>query len=111
MVASSSEITASGVDLSVDSGATPGSFFVGERNSTLNLSNHATDTVSEVNINASTVVAQVEFNSSIVVTSDFQTNGSAVLSANSTLARTILTNPFLGGVTADSSSNTVTLLS
>lgn len=111
MVASSSQITASGVDLAVDGGATPGAFYIGERNSTVNLSNHATDTVSEANVTSTTVVAQVEFNSSIVVTSDFQTNGSAVLSANSTLARTVSVNPFLGGVTADSSSNTVTLLS
>jgi len=111
IVISSSELTASGVDLAVDTGATPGVFFIGERNSTVNLQNHATDTVSEVNILAATPVAQADFNSSIVVTSDFQTNGSAVLSANSTLARTVTVNPFLGGVTADSSSNIVTLLS
>jgi hypothetical protein len=111
MVASSSQLTVSGVNLVVDSGATPGAFYIGERNSTLNLSNHATDTVSETNVSATTVVAQVEFNSSIVVTSDFQTNGSAVLAANSTLARTVSVNPFLGGVSTDSSSNTVTLLS
>jgi hypothetical protein len=110
MVASASTLTASSVDLKVDAGATPGAFFVGERNSTLNLQTHATDTVSETNINATTTVAQVEFNSSIVVTSDFQTLGNAVLSANSALARTVTTNPFSGGVTVDSSSNIVTVL-
>jgi hypothetical protein len=111
MVASSSEITASSVNLVVDSGATPGAFFTGERNSTINLQTHATDTVSETNVIASTVIALAEFNSNIVVTSDFQTNGKASLSANSVLARTVATNPFLGGVTADSTSNTVTILS
>jgi hypothetical protein len=111
MVISSGQLTASGVDLAVSAGANPGVFYTGERNSTVNLQNHATDTVSEVNILATTTVAQADFNSSVVVTSDFQTNGSAVLSANSTLARTVTVNPFLGGVTADSSSNIVTLLS
>lgn len=109
MVASSSEITASNVSLTADTGASPGAFFTGERNSTINLQTHGL--LTETNIQNATVVAQVEFNSSVVVTSDFQTNGSAVLSANSTLARTVTTSPFLGGVTADSSSNTVTLLS
>ena len=109
-VISSSGLTASSVALAVSSGAIPGSFFVGERNSTLNLQTHAV-TGAETNIVSSVVVAQVEFNSSVVVTSDFQTNGSAVLSANSTLARTVTISPFLGGVTADSSSNVVTLLS
>lgn len=111
MVVSSGELTSSNVNLAVSANANPGAFYIGERNSTLNLETHATDTVSETNILATTVVAQVEFNSSIVVTSDFQTNGSAVLSANSALARTVSTTPFLGGVTQDSSSNIVTLLS
>jgi hypothetical protein len=111
MVASSSEITASNMNLAVDVGAIPGQFFIGERNSTLNLQAHSATNLEETNVLNTTVVAQVEFNSSVVVTSDFQTNGAAVLSANSTLARTVTINPFLGGVTADSSSNTVTLLS
>lgn len=111
MVSSSSEITASNMNLLVDANATPGSFFVGERNSTINLQTHSIGSLEETNILNGTVVAQMEFNSSVIVASDFQTNGCAVLSANSTLARTVTTNPFVGGVTADSSSNIVTLLS
>jgi hypothetical protein len=111
VVASSSEVTVSNVGLAVSTNATPGPFFTGERNSTINLQTHTTGSLEETRVLTTTVVAQAEFNSSVVVTSDFQTNGSAVLSANSTLARTVTTNPFIGGVTADSSSNTVTLLS
>ncbi len=110
MVASSSEITASSVNLTAVSGAASGAFYTAERSATVNLQKHATDTVSEINIGSSTVVALAEFNSSIVVTSDFQTNGSATLSANSILARSVSTNPFLGGVTADTTSNVVTVL-
>jgi hypothetical protein len=110
MVASSSEITASDVNLIVSNAAAPGAFFTGERNSTINLQTHATDALSETNVQNGTVVAEAEFNSSIVVASDFQTNGCAVLSANSILARSVITNPFIGGVTVDSSSNIVTQL-
>jgi len=108
MVASSSEITVSNVSLAVDVSTSPGSFFVGERNSTLNLQTHAVG--AETNVVSATVVAQVEFNSSIVVTSDFQTSGSALLSANSVLSRTVTINPFNGGVVVDTSSNVVTQL-
>lgn len=111
MVMSSSEFTASNVNLTLNPGAAVGGFFVGERNSTLNLQGHIASSITETNIASTTTVAEAEFNSSIVVTSDFQTNGNAVLLANSTLARTVTVNPFLGGVTADSSSNTVTVLS
>jgi hypothetical protein len=111
MVASASEITASATAMSVALSANPGAFFIGERASTINLQKHGTTPSEESNILNSTLIAQAEITSSIVVTSDFQTNGNAVLSANSLLAQTITANPFKGGVTTDSSSNIVTLLS
>jgi hypothetical protein len=95
----------------------PGVFYAASRNTTLNLSSHGTDAEDEANIRIplspvaflpTVVVATASLNSSISVTSDFQTNGSAVLSANSVLSQTAVTNPFLGGVTADASSSVVT---
>jgi hypothetical protein len=105
------EITAVGVDLAVTVGATPGPFYVVERGSSLTLQTHGISGTEETNITNSTVVAQAELNSSIQVTSDFQTNGQCVLEANSILAYTVTTNSFLGGIVADATSNTVTQLS
>jgi len=103
-------LTANSINLAVDAGANPGPFYIAERGSSLVLESHNTSNLEETNIVATTVVAQAELNSNITVSADFQTAGSAVLEANSTLARTVQTNPFLGGVTADSSSNIVTQL-
>jgi hypothetical protein len=108
MVLTQSNLTSSSTVFAIDTGANPGPFFVGERQSTVNLQTHQPTTLLEVNISALNVIAQVELNSSIVVTQDFQTAGSAVLEANSVLARTVSANPFLGGVQADASSVTVT---
>jgi len=95
---------------------TPGVFYAASRNSTLNLQAHSTGIASEYS-NASptptafpvaAVVAEAQLNSSISVTSDFQTNGTAILQANSVLSQTAVQTPFLGGVTKDSSSSIVT---
>lgn len=103
-------ITATSVSLAVDAFAVPSPFFAVERGSTVNLQTHGIGSLEETNIVASTIVAQAELNSSIVVTADFQTNGSAILEANSVLARQVTVNPFLGGVAADVSSTIVTQL-
>jgi hypothetical protein len=106
-----SVLTSSGHALTVAAGATTtGPFYEGSQNSTLNLQNHAVGGVSETNITVTTLVAEVSLNSSISVTPDFQTEGTANLTANSVLARTVLVDPFLGGVTEDSTSNTVVQL-
>lgn len=106
-----SNLTSSDHALEVAAGAAnPGAFYVGTRNSTLNLSNHGTGTIDETNIVAATVIADAELNSSIAVTGDFQSAGMAVLKANSTLSRTVTIDPFEGGVSADSSSSVVTNL-
>ena len=105
-------ITVSSVNLAVDVGAVPSPFFTVERGSTINLQTHGTGSLEE-STNFATlhpVVAQAELNSSIVTATDFQTNGSAILEANSVLARQVTINPFLGGVTADDSSTIVTQL-
>jgi hypothetical protein len=109
-VMSSSELTVSGTTLGVVAGADSGAFFTGERQSTINLSNHGTSTLQETNIIATTVVAEVQLNSSVVVDPSFQTNGMADLAANSVLSRQVTVNPFAGGVTVDASSTTVTSL-
>lgn len=103
-------MTATSMNLTVEIGASPAPFYVVERASTLNLQTHSTSNLEETNISATTVVAQAEINSSIVCTADFQTAGSAIIEANSVLARTVQTNPFLGGVTIDPSSEQVTQL-
>ena len=113
-VCTQSNLTSSAHKLEVDVLATnTAPFYVGSRNSCLNLKLHGTGTLEETNISATTLVAEVELNSSISVTGDFQTAGKAILKANSTLARTVLVDPFLGFVPAtdqDSSSSVVTEL-
>lgn len=105
-----SEISSTSTNLAVDGGATPGPFYVVERGSALTLQTHSISGTEETNIVAATVVAQSELNSSVEVSSDFQTNGNCVLEANSILAYTVTTNSFLGGIVADATSNTVTQL-
>ena len=87
-------------------------FFVVERGSNLTLQTHSISNLQEnlPQTSPAVVVAQAELNSSIVVTADFQTQGSCVLEANSVLAQTVQTNSFLGGVIVDASSETVTQL-
>lgn len=110
-VCTQSNLTSSAHVLAIDPFVTnTGSFYIGSRNSTLNLQKHGTGTLEETNIAATTVVAEAELNSSIAASGDFQTAGAAVLKANSTLSRTVVVDPFLGGVTADSSSSIVTEL-
>jgi len=110
MILSQSELTASAVNLAVDIGANPGSFFVAERQSGLTLQTHGANTLEENNIQNSTVIAQSSLNSSITVSNDFQSSGQANLTSNSVLQRTVKINPFLGGVIADASSSVVTSL-
>jgi hypothetical protein len=96
----------------------PGTFYAISRSSTLTLTDHEiADVTDEADIHVPAnpipfqlpyVVASAQLNSSISVTPSFQTNGSAVLQANSVLSVTPVVNPFLGGVTADSSSSVVT---
>lgn len=110
-VCTQSNLTSSAHGLAVASLATnTGAFYVGTRSSTLNLQKHSIGTLEETNVAVTTSVAEVSLSSSISVTGDFQTTGTATLSANSTLSRTVLVDPFLGGVTEDASSNTVTQL-
>ena len=94
-------------------GSNPGVFYIGTRGSTLALQTHAAGSASQTDENwavpsPTIVVAEAQLNTSIVVTSDFQTNGAAVVQANSTLSQTAVATPFLGGVTVDSSSSVVT---
>src|SRR5579863_194795 len=103
-------ISATGVNLAVDVGASPFPFYTVLRGSSLSLQTHGTGGLQETNIIAGTIVAQAELNSSVVVTSDFQTAGNCVLEANSVLAYTVTVNSFLGGIVADATSNTVTKL-
>jgi hypothetical protein len=116
-VAVQSNVTASNVVMIAGGPTfTPGAFFAGSRGSTLNFQTHTTSLSNENSATTPTptpfpptaVVAEAQLNSSISVTSDFQTNGSAVLQANSVLSQTAVQTPFLGGVTADASSSVVT---
>ena len=112
IVAVQTNVTASNVTL--NAGGTlhqPGAFYTVSRNSTLNLQAHQPS--SETNVAASQVVAVAQLNSSISVTPDFQSGGTAVLQANSVLSKTVSVTPFLGtpppgGVTVDASSFIVT---
>jgi len=91
-------------------GSSPGAFYIGTRNSTLNLQSHAAGGAGDVASSpASTItVAEAQLNSNIQATSSFQTNGAAILQANSVLSQTAVLTPFLGGVQADASSDIVT---
>lgn len=120
IVAIQSNVTSSNVTLNASGpNFTPGAFYTVERNGVLNLQTHAAALTQEYNgtfaspqpFSASNLVAEALINSSVSVTADFQTGGSAVISANSILSRTVLVNPFLGGVVADASSNIVNQVS
>ena len=116
-IAVQSNVTASGVVMACG-GPTfvQGAFFTVSRSGTLTLSSHDNVLAQEYEnasptplpFPASAIVAEVQLNSSVSVTSNFQTNGSAILQANSVLSQTAVQTPFLGGVTADASSNVVT---
>jgi hypothetical protein len=106
-IVTGSELTVSNPELIVTSGASsPGTFFVAERQSNMTLQTHGT--ANENGVSNSIVIAEAEISSSIVCNSDWQSNGSAVVQVNSALQRTVLTNPFLGGITTDDSSSIVT---
>jgi hypothetical protein len=106
-------ISASGVNLAIDPLATSiAPFFVALRGSSLTLQSHNTTGLQESGFPTAppfAIVAQAELNSSVVVTANFVTQGSCVLEANSVLAQTA-TVSFLGGVDADSTSDTVSQL-
>jgi hypothetical protein len=114
MILAQSELTSSNTVFALDvvegQVVTTSPFFVAERQSTVNLQTHSTSTLQEINIQPTTVIAEAQLNSSIVVTSDFQTAGMAVLQANSVLMRQVTISPFIGGVTTDGSSSVVTTL-
>lgn len=110
-VADQSEIVSSGTDLGIDIGAVPGVFYVLQRNSSLTLQQHGTDSTQESNIVATTDIVAASLNSNVVCQNSFQSNGSAALTVISALQRTVSINPFLGGVTTDSSSTVSTSLS
>jgi hypothetical protein len=88
----------------------PGALYTGTRGSTLNFQTHTPS--QDTNIAnppvIPVVVAEAQLNSSISVTTNFQTSGAAILQANSVLSQTAVQTPFLGGVTADASSSVVT---
>lgn len=106
VVAVQSNVTSSKVALNAGgSNHAPTSFYVVSRNGTLNLQSHTP--ANETNLAATQLVAEAQLNSSISVTSDFQSNGTAVLQANSVLSRTVAVTPF-SDVTADASSFIVT---
>jgi hypothetical protein len=107
-VMAQSELTVSGVALIVPPSVTPGSFFIAERGSCINLTTHSTAAGQETNISPSTVVAYAQLNSNIVADGSFQTKGEATLTANSVLSRSATIDPFLGGITKDSTSSVVT---
>jgi len=107
-ILSESELDASAVTLTVQAGAAPGAFFVAERGSSLTLMTHGPS--EEINMSAGVVIANAELNSSVVVSADFSSQGTATISKNSVLARTVAVNPFNGGVTLDSSSSVSTSL-
>ena len=108
-VLSQSDLTVSGVAITV-AAASPGSFFTGERSSSISLSLHAPVAGQESGVSATTVVAYAQLNSSISADSGFQTAGEAILTANSVLARNPTIDPFLGGINADSTSSVVTII-
>ena len=112
IVAVQSNVTSSNVTLTAGGTlAQPGAFYTISRNGTLNLQAHspANEFTGIVpGIAATTVVAVAQLNSSISVTPDFQSGGTAVLQANSVLSRTVSITPFLGGVVVDASSDIVT---
>ena len=110
IILSSSQLTVASPILIVDAGATPGVFFVAERQSNLTLQTHGITSEEETNVLATTVVAIAEISSSIVCNSDWQSNGQATVSVNSALSRTVSINPFLGGIQVDASSSVVTNL-
>jgi hypothetical protein len=87
-------------------GSSPNAFWIVERGSSLNLDVHTSS--NETNITANTLIAEVLLNSSIECTSAYTSKGTAVLGMNSVLSRTVVVNPFLGGVTMDASSSTST---
>ena len=111
MVVDQSELVDSSGTYVVDFGASPGPFFVAERNASVTLQNHNTTAIDETNITASTVIVQANLNSNIACENSYQSNGAATLTAISVLERGVQVNPFLGGVTLDSSSFVSTSLS
>lgn len=108
IIVTGSQLTVSHPALTVVALATPGPFFIAERQSNMTLQTHGITPQEEINVSGSTVIAEAEISSSIVCNSDWQSQGSAVISVNSALSRTVLINPFLGGITADPSSSIVT---
>jgi hypothetical protein len=110
-VAVQTNVTISNVSLTASgpsSPPVPGAFFTGTRQSTLNFQLHLPANETGFGGSPAPVTAEVQLNSSIAVTTTFQSNGAAILQANSVLSQTTSLIPFLGGVTTDASSSIVT---
>jgi len=110
-VSDQSELVISAMNYAVDPTATPGTFFVLQRGSSITLSNHGTDIAEEKGILAATAIVAASLNSNVVTQNTYQSNGSATLAALSVIQRTVSINPFIGGVTTDSTSFVLTSLS
>jgi hypothetical protein len=110
-VSDQSELVISAMNYSVDPAATPGTFFVLQRGSSITLLNHGTDTAEEKGILATTAIVAASLNSNVVTQNTYQSNGSATLAALSVIQRTVSINPFIGGVTTDATSFVLTSLS
>jgi hypothetical protein len=107
-ILSQSTMESSQLVLSVSPNTSPTSFYVIERGSSLSLTGHLP--TAESGVLTTTLVAQAQLNSSIVVDQTFQSSGSLLLQQNSVLSRTVTLNPFLGGVVTDASSTISTAL-
>jgi hypothetical protein len=107
-ILSASDLTVSDAALAVAASTTPGTFFVAELGSSITF--QESSQANETNVSSSTLIAEAELNSSIVCVAGFSSGGSASLSTNSVLQKTVDTNPFVGGVTTDASSNVTTSL-
>ena len=110
-VSEQSELVVSAMDYTVDPASTPGTFFVIQRGSSITLSNHGTDAAEENGILATTAIVAASLNSNVVTQNTYQSNGSAAMAALSVMQRTVSINPFIGGVTTDSTSFVLTSLS
>lgn len=106
IVLSGSQLLVSDMNFIADTSGVPGVFFVAERASSLSLQTHTPS--QDSNITSAITIAQASINSSIVCATDFSTSGSASLQMLSVLSRTVTVNPFLGGISSDSSSSVQT---
>jgi hypothetical protein len=102
MILANSDLLVSGVSFTVAQGGVPGNFFTAERSSSLTLQTHSLSM--DTNVLGTTSIAAASVSSSIICAIDFTTAGTASLKMLSALSRTVSINPFVGGVSADTSS-------